>query len=122
MKDTRKIPFMAGASMALVMGFLCYISGVDTNTAYLRIAATMVIFYVIGIVIKNTIEGIKSEIECKSFKTKTAGNTDNESSPEIPGQEQIENEPGTDSANEAEDDGFTPLAASNHINSMREDK
>lgn len=148
MKSSRKIPFLIGASVAFFTGVLCLVSEVDTNAAYFRIAAAMIIFYILGVIIRNTIDDIKKEPEDKrqennlqeakmqedklqedkiqEDKTQSSeiiaegvSNATDEIIAERKNGEKIKN---IYLKAEAKDDEFTPLAASKFIKSKLNDK
>jgi len=70
----RRLPFLFGSFMAVIAGFASYICGTDSRSIYIRMAVCMVVFYILGTFIKNTVGNIKKEItineEYKRLKEK----------------------------------------------------
>jgi hypothetical protein len=68
MDNIRKLPFFAGSFIAVVTGFISYVYGADSRTIYIRMAVMMVVFFVSGVFIKNTVTAIKDEVNNKKEK------------------------------------------------------
>jgi predicted Holliday junction resolvase-like endonuclease len=65
MGDIRKLPFLSGCSAAILAGILSYAAGVGSRTIYIRMAVMMFLFYLIGVLVKNTVLKIRKEQEEK---------------------------------------------------------
>lgn len=70
MGHIRKLPFTLGCLAAIVTGIVGYSAGVVDQTIYLRMAAMMLLFYVLGIYIKNTIRTVKKEVVIREIERK----------------------------------------------------
>jgi len=65
MGNIRKLPFLSGCSAAILAGIISYAEDVENQTIYIRMAVMMFLFYMIGVLVKNTVVNIKKEIEEK---------------------------------------------------------
>lgn len=65
MDRIHKLPFLLGGFMAVVTGVISYCCGSDSQTTYVRMLVFMVVFYVIGIYVRNTIKSIHTELNNK---------------------------------------------------------
>lgn len=68
MEYIQRLPFILGAVMAIVVGMLSYSSTADMKQVYLKMAICMIVFYILGVFIKNTVLKINSDIEDKKKK------------------------------------------------------
>ncbi len=68
MEYIQRLPFILGAVMAIVVGMLSYSSTADMKQVYLKMAICMIVFYILGVFIKNTVFKINSDIEAKKKK------------------------------------------------------
>lgn len=68
MDAIHKLPFMLGGFMAVFIGIISYISGLNSQTIYIRMAVVMVVFYIIGSLIRKTLNTIQDEIKIKLEK------------------------------------------------------
>jgi len=68
MGNVHKLPFILGATAAILIGLVGMNSGLDKKDIYIRMAISMVICFAIGVYIKNVIIGIKNEIEKKRIE------------------------------------------------------
>ncbi len=68
MEYIQRLPFILGAVMAIVVGMLNYSSTADMKQVYLKMAICMIVFYILGVFIKNTVFKINSDIEAKKKK------------------------------------------------------
>lgn len=60
-----KLPFLLGALMAVIVGAAGYLDGLDSQAVYIRMAVVMIVFFIIGSIIKNTLSTIQQEISNK---------------------------------------------------------
>lgn len=65
MENIHKLPFLMGGTMAVVIGLISYVWGTKTQDIYIRMAVAMVVFFVLGTIIKNTLVKIQDEITKK---------------------------------------------------------
>lgn len=65
MDSIHKMPFLLGGFMAVVTGLISYISGKNSQTLYIRMAVVMVVFFILGNLIKRTLITINEELEKK---------------------------------------------------------
>ena len=65
MDGIHKLPYLLGGFMAVIVGIISYISGSVTQTIYIRMAVVMVVFYMLGSIIRNTLNKIKDELRNK---------------------------------------------------------
>jgi hypothetical protein len=56
-----KLPFLLGASAALITGLVCFNNMASNNQTYLRMLISMIIFYILGVYIRNLLTGIVEE-------------------------------------------------------------
>lgn len=64
----QKLPFILGTSAAIVAGFISYLTGVESQSVYLRMAGMMLLFFLLGILIRSTITSIKEEIQIRKIE------------------------------------------------------
>lgn len=65
MDRIHRLPFITGGFMAVLTGITSYACGSDNQTTYIRMAVVMVVFYIIGIFIRNTLQSISTELDEK---------------------------------------------------------
>lgn len=65
MVDIHKLPFLLGGFMAVMVGIISYMSGSATQTIYIRMTVVLLVFYIVGSLIRNTVNTIKDEIKSK---------------------------------------------------------
>ncbi len=68
MEYIQRLPFILGAVVAIVVGMLSYSSTADMKQVYVKMALGMIVFYILGVFIKNTVLKINSDIEEKKRK------------------------------------------------------
>lgn len=68
MKRIHKLPFLFGGFMAVLVGITSYVCGSEDRTTYFRMAVAMVIFYIIGLFVRNTLLSIDKEVMDKKEK------------------------------------------------------
>lgn len=61
MDHIHKLPFITGGFMAVLTGVASYAAGSGNKSTYVRMAVVMVVFYIVGIYIRNTITAINAE-------------------------------------------------------------
>lgn len=64
----QKLPFILGCSAAIVAGSTSYMAGVDSQGIYIRMAAVMLIFFIIGVYIRSTVISIKEEVLIRKIR------------------------------------------------------
>jgi divalent metal cation (Fe/Co/Zn/Cd) transporter len=65
MEYIHRLPFILGASMSVIVGLFGYENGVAQKEAVIRMAISMLIFFVIGMFLRNIIENTMGEIDNK---------------------------------------------------------
>jgi uncharacterized membrane protein YuzA (DUF378 family) len=65
MEFVKKLPFILGAIMAVIVGIVSFDINTDISDIYIRMSVSMVVFFVLGLYAKNIIEKITSEIQEK---------------------------------------------------------
>ena len=65
MEKIRKIPFILGIFMALLIGFISELMSVTKQEIYIRMAMGLVVFFVIGLFARNVFIKIIEELEEK---------------------------------------------------------
>lgn len=65
MDYTHKIPFIIGASVTIIVGILSYKSGYELKTICIRMTFSMVVFFLVGIYLRNFIRRMKEEVKQK---------------------------------------------------------
>ncbi len=68
MEYVQRLPFILATFMAIIIGLISNIYGSGNNETYIRMAICMIIFFIIGMYLKNTIVGIYQDIEAKKEK------------------------------------------------------
>ncbi len=63
-----KLPFILGCSAAIVTGSASYLTGMDSQGIYVRMAVMMLIFFIIGVYIRGTISSIKKEVVIRKIR------------------------------------------------------
>lgn len=63
-----RLPFILGVLAALMTGMLSFDKGISQQTLYMRMAFSMLIFFFIGLYVKNTILEITKDIRLKDKK------------------------------------------------------
>lgn len=58
----QKLPIILGCFAAIVTGSASYLTGLDSQRIYLRMAAAMLIFFILGVYVRSTISSIKEEV------------------------------------------------------------
>lgn len=57
-----KLPFILGALMTVIIGFVSKKTGVDSKTIYIRMSVGLIVFFVLGLYIRSSIYKIEEEI------------------------------------------------------------
>jgi hypothetical protein len=65
MEYIHKLPFFMGVAIAIIVGLICNLSNVGQQDTYIRMAISMIIFFIIGVYIRNTLQKIYEELEKK---------------------------------------------------------
>jgi Co/Zn/Cd efflux system component len=68
MEYVHKIPFLFGAAAAIIAGIISNLINVSQQDTYIRMAISMIIFFAIGIYIRNTLHKIHEELESKKLE------------------------------------------------------
>lgn len=62
----RKMPFIMGASAAIVIGIISYNNGYDLKAICVRMTAGMILFFAAGVLLRKVINSIYKEVKEKS--------------------------------------------------------
>lgn len=65
MEFIRKLPFIIGALTAVVIGIISFKYGAPKQTIYIRMAVGMLVFYIIGVYARSTLNKIVEEVNRK---------------------------------------------------------
>lgn len=110
MEVIMKIPFLLASFSAIIVGLFCFFNRYNTNQTCIRMIVSMIIFYIIGTVIKSTYLGIVEEIENKRLEAERKEREEREKM-ELEEKRKHEQEEQTlgSRLNLVADDGFSPL-------------
>ncbi len=61
METIMKIPFLLAILASIVTGAISIVNNAETNTTCVRMIIAMIVFYIIGILVSNTISNIVEE-------------------------------------------------------------
>lgn len=61
MERFRKLPFLSGCMAAVLAGITSFAAGADSQTIYIRMAVMMLVFFILGVYIRNTVYTIKRQ-------------------------------------------------------------
>ena len=78
MQYIRKLPLLLSFFMSIIISIISYKNGVAQEVIYIRILVSLILFYLLGLIIRKNIENIY-DIVCKNRKilSETTGNIDN---------------------------------------------
>lgn len=65
MEYVHKLPFLLGAAAAIIVGIISNLINASQQDTYIRMAMSMIIFFAIGVYIRNTLQKIHEELESK---------------------------------------------------------
>jgi len=68
MERIQKLPIILGCSAAIVAGFASYLAGVDSQWIYVRMAGMMLVFFIIGLYIRKTLNKINEEVQDRKLR------------------------------------------------------
>lgn len=63
MEYIHKLPFILGCFMAIVVGIINYSLGVEQQNIFTRVAISLVIFFITGLIIRNLLNDLLEELE-----------------------------------------------------------
>ncbi|NLV35178.1 MAG: hypothetical protein GXY17_00675 [Clostridiaceae bacterium] len=66
----RKLPFRLACLAAIITGIVSYSAGVVDQSIYLRMALMMLLFFILGLYIKNTIRTVRKEVFIREIEKK----------------------------------------------------
>jgi len=73
MDNIHKLPFISGAVMTIIIGLISFKYDRGSQSTYIKMAVTMIVFYLLGLYIKNVIIKFAQEIgEKKEQEAKEA--------------------------------------------------
>lgn len=70
MERFQRLPFISGCTAAIIAGVVSYLAGVRDQTVYLRMAVLMLLFYILGVYIRNTVRSVKNEVQIREEELK----------------------------------------------------
>jgi len=70
MEYIQKLPFISGASMAITIGVINKCIGAETKTIYIRMSVGLVIFFILGLYIREFIYKLYDDIKRKEEEQK----------------------------------------------------
>lgn len=70
MEYIQKLPFILGASMAMIVGVINKCIGAETKTIYIRMSVGLVIFFILGLYIREFIYKLYDDIKRKEEEQK----------------------------------------------------
>jgi membrane protein implicated in regulation of membrane protease activity len=65
MEFVSRLPFLLGGVMALIVGVIARLYGTDQSDIYIRMTVSMLVFYILGVYARSTINRIIDEVERK---------------------------------------------------------
>lgn len=72
MEYIQRIPFIVGALTALIVGIISYKTGLSNKDIYIRMTIAMLLFFMIGLYVRNTLISIREEMEKKKLEQEAA--------------------------------------------------
>ena len=117
----QRLPFILTSTITIIIGLVCYISGVSARDTFIKMIISITAFYLVGLYIRNSIFEIKKQVDEKKKQEELESqkkaeeelenkdNTINEKEDMKADLEAIKNDNGVNS------DEFTPLKASKVI-------
>ncbi|NTV88864.1 MAG: hypothetical protein HGA22_00640 [Clostridiales bacterium] len=72
MGDYRRLPFLLSAMMTFIIGVASYVTEADSKTIYVKMTIAMVVTYIIGIFLKNTLKTLGHEVEERKLEIEKA--------------------------------------------------
>ncbi len=63
MERLRRLPFMSGCMAAVLAGIISFAAKADSQTIYIRMAVMMLVFFILGIYVRNTVYTIRQQVE-----------------------------------------------------------
>lgn len=127
-----KLPFFLGGGMAILVGAISYSYGTATQTLYIRMSVTMVVFYILGAYVRSTLRTLHEEQEKKKaleaellkegLENEDGKETANEQGP-LSGSGEGRNPSGSriDIAVDGSEDEFEPLTVSQVLSTKLKD-
>lgn len=120
-----RLPFILGAFAAIVVGIISCNYGLNIQDTYTKMAVSMVVFFVIGVYIRNTLERTLEEVEKKKREEEELLKQSEEENMEEVGQtaNKKENESNhTVDYTVSDDDDFIPFSADEVMKNNVENK
>lgn len=65
MERLRRLPFMSGCMAAVLAGIISFAAKADSQTIYIRMAVMMLVFFILGLYVRNTLDKVQQQIEAK---------------------------------------------------------
>ncbi|NLK86660.1 MAG: hypothetical protein GX279_04110 [Clostridiaceae bacterium] len=61
MERLRRLPFISGCMAAVLAGIISFAAGADSQKIYIRMAVMMLVFFILGTFVRNTIFDVKRQ-------------------------------------------------------------
>jgi len=120
-----KFPIIVSLIMTIIIGLISYTSSSDMNQTYVRMAVSLIGFYIIGVFLKNILKGINEEIiekKRKEEEEKAKEQQDVSSKIEDKIEDKIEHKSKIDYKIDDFNEEFSPLKVSEVIKTSLNDK
>lgn len=119
MEYIHRLPFILGASMAIIIGIISNESGVVQQETYKRMALGMLIFFVLGLFAKNILLKAIEDVEKKREEIAKQSERESEINQIANGEDEISSEASSiDYRTPDLGEDFTPLSVSEVIKSQ----
>lgn len=70
MERIMRLPLLLGFLAAVITGAASYAAGVGNQVTYLRMAVMMLVFFLLGIYIRNTVISLRNEVQIRKIERK----------------------------------------------------
>jgi cell division protein FtsB len=70
MERIMRLPLLLSYLAAVIAGVVSYVSGADNQVIYLRMALMMLIFFLLGMFVRNTVLSLKNELQVREIEQK----------------------------------------------------
>jgi len=117
----QRLPFILTATITIIVGMICYFSGVSTTDTFIKMIISMTVFYIIGLCVRKLIFEMKKQVDEKIQKEKlesqkkVAEESIKSDSTTEKGVEMLTDLGENKKDNDISSDEFTPLKASKVI-------
>lgn len=124
MEYIQKLPLLLAAGVAVIVGLICNLLKVNQQDTYIRMIVFMVVAFVLGLYIRNSLQKIYDELEMKRIEEEKRQALEHEKAKkqqeeeeERKKQEALQPKTGTQIDLKVSDDGedFSPMTVSEYI-------